>query len=331
MSENTQVQLASTPEWEITPEHFKLANTPMPEVKEGQVLCEIQYLSLDPYMRSQIAGRHMSGAIKPGDCMQGETICKVVESKHADFKAGDTVRGFAGWQKFAVLDAKALTKLPDNIQPSSYGLSVLGMPGLTAYAGIVWTAKVKAGDVVVIPAATGAVGSTAGQLAKIHGATVIGIAGSDAKCKYAVEELGYDACINRKTEDLSARLDELCPNKIDVYFDLVGGEMLNLICTKLAIGARVLLCGLMADYDSPTRTPGPLPGPIIGARAILYGLVVYDFEPRREEFVNACLPYIADGRLKMQEDIAHGLEAAPDAFVRLMSGNKQGKSIVKVS
>jgi len=330
MTENKQVLLKTTPEANPEASHFEVISTQLPEPGEGQVLCKTEYLSLDPYMRSQIAGRHMSGSIQPGDLMRGETISTVLESRHADFTQGDTVRCFGNWQEYSVHQASELSKQSTEIDPSSYGLSVLGMPGLTAYAGLIWIAKPKEGDVVVIPAATGGVGSTAGQLAKIHGCKVIGIAGSDAKCEYAINELGYDACINRKTDDLSEKLTELCPNGIDIYFDLVGGETLNLVCTKLAINARVILCGLMEDYNKATRTPGPLPGPIIGARATLTGLVVYDYEPRRDEFLQACLPYIKDGRLSMREDMAHGIEAAPQGFSRLMRGENQGKAMVKL-
>jgi len=331
MTDNIQIHLASTPENAPEPSHFAVVNTAMPKAGKGQVLCATQYLSLDPYMRSQIAGRHISGSIGPGDLMRGETVSKVVESNHPDFKAGDTVRCFGNWQQYSVHEASELTMQSADIQPASYGLSVLGMPGLTAYAGLIWKAQPKEGDVVLVPAATGAVGSTVGQLAKIHGCKVIGIAGSDAKCEYAVSNLGYDACINRKTEDLGERLTELCPDGIDIYFDLVGGDTLNLVCTRLAINARVLLCGLMEDYNSPTRRPGPHPGPIIGARATLYGLVVYDYEPRRDEFTQACMPYVNDGRLSMREDMAEGIESAPEVFCRLMRGENEGKAIVKVA
>ena len=204
------------------------------------------------------------------------------------------------------------------------------LSGLTAYAGLHWLAEVTEGDVVVVPAATGAVGSVVGQLAKLQGCKVVGLVGSDDKCRYAIEQLGYDACINRKTENVSEKLDEHCSKGVDVYFDLVGGETLNLVCTKLAIGARVILCGLMADYNSSVPTPGPFPGPLIGARAIVKGLVVYDFEDRREEFIQACLPYINDGRMSMQEDMSIGIESAPESFCRLMRGENQGKTIVKV-
>jgi NADPH-dependent curcumin reductase CurA len=331
MTDNIQIQVAAIPNGQPSSEHFQVVATSMPAPSEGQVLCATQYLSLDPYMRSQLAGMHMSGTVKQGELMRGETLSKVLESNNPDFSVGDIVRCFGNWQQYSVHEGSELAVQNENIQPASYGLSVLGMPGLTAYSGLIWMAKLKKDDVVLIPAATGAVGSTAGQLAKIEGCRVIGIAGSDAKCQYAVEELGYDACINRKTDDLAERLTELCPNGIDVYFDLVGGETLNTVCTKLALNARVILCGLMEDYNKPTRSYGPKPGPIIGARATLMGLVVYDWESRREEFTNACLPYVADGRLRMREDMGFGIESAPEVFCKLMRGDNQGKAIVKVA
>ncbi len=331
MKTNTQVILKNTPPGEPAEEHFELVDSAMPKMSAGDVLCETQYLSLDPYMRSQISGRHMSGSVMPGDVLRGETVSKVVESSSADYKVGDLVRCFGGWQQYSTHAAKELTLIQPDIQPASYALSVLGMPGLTAYAGLIWQAQPKAGDVVLIPAAIGAVGSTAGQLAKIYGCKVIGITGSDEKCRFAKESLGYDECINRRTENLADRLDELCPDGVDIFFDLVGGEMLRTVSERLAIGARVILCGLMAEYNSPTRIDGPPPAFWIKSRAIVYGLVVYDFESRRDEFVNACLPYIKQGKLKMREDIAEGLSKAPEAFCRLMKGANMGKAIVKVA
>ena len=330
MIKSTQIQLASVPQGVPEPHHFKAVEVIMPEPIADQVLCQTLYLSLDPYMRSQIAGRYITEPIKPNDLMRGETISQVIKSEHPDFKVGDVVRCHGNWQQYSIHEATELTKQPDSINPSSYGLSVLGMPGLTAYAGLHWLAEVKEGDVVVVPAATGAVGSVVGQLAKLHGCKVVGLVGSNDKCRYTLEKLGYDACINRKTENVSEKLDEYCSEGVDVYFDLVGGETLNLVCTKLAIGARVILCGLMADYNSQTPTPGPFPGPLIGARATVKGLVVYDFEDRREEFIQACLPHINDGRMSMQEDMSFGIESAPEAFCRLMRGENQGKTIVKV-
>jgi len=330
MQKNKQVTLATTPDGEATPEHFSLIENEIPTIEEGEVLCETLYLSLDPYMRSQIAGRHISGTIQPGDVLRGETISKVIESNHTDYQVGDIVRCFGGWQSYSAHKAGELTLVSKDIQPASYALSALGMPGLTAYAGLILQAKPKAGDVVVIPAATGAVGSVVGQLAKIYGCKVIGIAGSEDKCQYAINELGYDECINRKTEDLTSRLAELCPDGVDIYFDLIGGEMLTTVSEKLAVGARVILCGLMAEYNNKERSAGPPPGFWIRARATVYGLVVYDFEPQRAQFINECLPYIKEGRLKVREDVYQGLANAPQAFCNLMEGSNMGKVIIKL-
>ena len=325
----TQVQLAAYPESEPKPEHFTLASIKLPAPGDGQVLIENHYLSLDPYMRSQIAGRHMTAALKPGDGMYGETVGKVLESSSERLKKGDWVRCMGGWQSHSVMNAEQVSLLGD-IDPPSYALSVLGMPGLTAFAGLIWQAKPKAGDTVLIPAATGAVGATAGQLAKNAGCKVIGIAGTDEKCQFAVSELGYDACINRKTESVASRLDELCPDGIDVFFDLVGGETLHLASERLAIGARVILCGLVSEYNNKNRMGGPAPALWIKSRATVYGLVVYDFEPRRQEFIDTCLPLVSSGNLIMREDIAEGIEQAPAAFCKLMRGDNLGKTIVKL-
>ena len=330
MSKNFQVQLASFPKSIPRPNDFKLIETPIPDLSLDQVLCETLYLSLDPYMRSQIAGRHMSGSVGVNEPMIGETVSRVVMSESNDFKPGDIVRCFGGWQHYSAHNASALQMVADTIDPMSYALSILGMPGLTAYAGIIWQAEPKPGDVVVIPAAIGGVGATAGQLAKLKGCVVVGIAGSEEKCQYATEELSYDACINRKTENVSDRLKELCPDGINVFFDLVGGELLQTASEQLAIGARVILCGLMSEYNNSTRAAGPAPGLWIKARAIIYGLVVYDFEHRREEFLKNCIPHVTSGELKIREDITMGLETAPESFCRLMQGDNFGKALVRV-
>ncbi len=330
MTSNTQIILSTTPESEPQPNNFAVVTSDMPVAGPEQVLCETLYLSLDPYMRSQISGRHISGSVMPGDLMRGETVSRVLTSNNKAFKKGELVRCFAGWQTYSVHNEAELTKVSSQIDPASYALSALGMPGLTAYSGLIWQAQPQAGDVVVIPAATGAVGSMVGQLAKIYGCKVIGIAGSDEKCRFAREELGYDICLNRKTDDIAARLDELQPTGIDIYFDLVGGELLNTVSERLAVGARVILCGLMAEYNQKDRIGGPPPGFWIRARAKVFGLVVYDFEARRQEFIDACVPLVQKGHLKVREDITAGLAQAPAAFCRLMRGENQGKAIVKV-
>ena len=330
MQYNRQIVLQSTPRGVPTPKNFSLRNAPMPEPGADEVLCRTRYLSLDPYMRSQIAGRHLSGAVAPGDVMKGETVSEVVRSNAASFSPGQLVRCMGGWQEYSAQAAGELNAVADNIDPPSYALSVLGMTGLTAHAGMIWQAGVRAGECVVIPAVTGGVGSVAAQLCAARGARVIGIAGSGEKCRYAVESLGAAHCIDRRSEDVEERLGELCPDGIDVYFDLVGGPILHAACRHLAHYGRVVLCGLMAEYNRTERSPGPAPGLLIGKRAVVSGLVVYDYEHRRDEFIRECLPLVAQGKLRQREDVTVGLENAPAAFHRLMSGQNFGKVIVKV-
>lgn len=328
--ETTQVQLASTPEGTPEESHFQLAQVELPPLAEGEVLCETLYLSLDPYMRSQISGRHISGAIGPGDGMKGETVSRVIESRSDAFAAGDLVRVMGGWQAHSIHAAAEVAAVPASDVPPSYYLSSLGMPGLTAYAGLIWQANPQAGEIVLIPAASGGVGSVAAQLAKARGCRVIGIAGGAEKCQLATGILGYDECIDRHNSDVAAELDRLCPEGVDVFFDLVGGELLHQVSQRLKVGARVILCGMIAEYNSTERMPGPPPALWIIARATVYGLVVYDFEGRRQEFVDAVAPMIASGELVVPQDMVEGLEQAPKHFCRLMRGENHGKAVVKV-
>ena len=330
MHSNRLIVLESTPQGIPTPENFSLRNAPIHEPGADEVLCRTRYLSLDPYMRSQIAGRHPSGAVAPGDVMKGETVSEVVRSNVESFRPGQLVRCMGGWQEYSMHAAGDLSTVANNIEPPSYALSVLGMTGLTAYAGMIWQAGVRAGECVVIPAVTGGVGSVAAQLCAARGARVIGIAGSGEKCRYAIESLGAADCIDRRSEDVDARLGELCPDGIDVYFDLVGGPILHAACGNLAPYGRVVLCGLMAEYNRPDRSPGPAPGLFIAKRAVVSGLVVYDYEHRREEFIRECLPLVAHGKLRQREDTTVGLENAPAAFHRLMIGQNFGKVIIRI-
>lgn len=327
-TKNRQVHLRQYPDGNPVESDFEVVESPMPECAAGQVLCRTQYLSLDPYMRSQIAGRHLSGSIVPGDVMRGESICEVLRSNDERFQSGDRVRCMGGWQEYIVQTGDSLAKVPLEIEPPSLALSLLGMTGLTAWAGMIWQANVQEGDCVLIPAVTGGVGAAAAQFCRNRGATVIGMAGSDDKCQFAKERLSVAACINRKTEDVAARLDELFPNGIDVFFDLVGGELLIQASERLALNARVVLCGLISEYNSRKRAVGPPPGNWIRARATIYGLVVYDFEARRNEFIEACLADFQAGRLVQPEDLNQGIDSAPSAFCRLMRGENFGKVVV---
>ncbi|MEM1413035.1 MAG: NADP-dependent oxidoreductase [Pseudomonadota bacterium] len=325
-----QVRLARNPNGQPVPEDFEVVAMSLPELAEGHVLVRTEYLSLDPYMRSQIAGKHISGSITPGDAMRGETVGIVVESRAPGFTAGQRVRGFGGWQTHSLHSAGELSHVDERIEPPSYALSLLGMTGLTAWAGMVWQARVQEGDQVLIPAVTGGVGAAAAQFCQLRGAEVVGTAGSDEKCRYAEEELGVRRCINRRSGDLAGALDASLPDGLDVYFDLVGGELLNLASERLALNARVVLAGLISEYNQATRSGGPPPGNWIKARATVYGLVVYDFEPRRAEFVEACLPHLAASALFQREDVAEGIDAAPEAFCALMNGQNFGKVVVRM-
>lgn len=332
MTINKQVILKTTPEHKPSAEHFSCIDSEMPLVHEGQVLVRNLWLSIDPYMRSQISGRHMSGGVSPGDVMIGETIAEVVSSNSEGFKAGDKVRCKGGWQRYAAIDAAALSKVPANVEHLPHLLSILGMPGLTAYAGLIWKAAPKEGDTVVIAAATGAVASSVIQLAKSRGCRVVGIAGGKHKCEYATSVLGADACIDRHDGDLGAQLDAHCPNGIDIYFDLVGCDMLDTCCERLALGARVILCGLSADYNRTGGAPpaGPSPVYIIKSRATVMGLVVFDFEHRRDEFIEACLPLVKANKLTVKEQVLDGLEYAGQGLVDLLAGDNFGKVLVKI-
>ncbi|NVK56252.1 MAG: NADP-dependent oxidoreductase [Alteromonadaceae bacterium] len=331
--QNTKVILKETPTGMPVADQFKVTQADIPALKNGEVLVKNQWLSLDPYMRSQISARHLSGAVLPGDTMKGETIAEVVESASEDFKPGDTVRCFGGWQSHAVLPANALTQVANNIEHTPHLLSILGMPGLTAYAGLIWQAKPQPGETVVVAAATGAVGSMIVQLAKQQGCRVVGIAGGKHKCDFALNELGADICIDRHTEDLGPALDKHCPNGINIYFDLIGGDILEQCSQRLAVNARIILCGLAADYNRTSSSPPPGPSPVyfIKSRATVFGLVVYDFEARRQEFIQACLPSVNSGAIKIKEQVVDGLARAPQGFVDLLSGDNFGKVLVKIN
>jgi hypothetical protein len=271
-------------------------------------------------------------ALRPGDPMHGETVARVVESHHPGFAPGDFVVVKNGWQEYALSDGQGVRKVDPAQAPVSTALGVLGMPGLTGYAGLVYLGEPRPGQTVVVSAATGPVGSTVGQVARLMGARAIGIAGSEEKCRYAVDELGYEACINHRDGDLRGALKQACPDGVDVYFDNVGGEVLVAAIANLALNARIVLCGMPAAYslDAPPAH-GPWLGPVVGARATIKGLVVYDHLHRMGEMQKVIGRWIREGRFKYREDVTDGLEHAPEAFCRLMRGENFGKSLVRVA
>jgi hypothetical protein len=269
--------------------------------------------------------------LRPGDPMFGETVSQVIESRHPGFAAGDYVLVKNGWQEYALSDGQGVRKLDPQAAPLSTALGVLGIPGLTGYAGLVYLGEPKPGETVVVSAATGPVGSTVGQVARLVGARAVGIAGSEEKCRYAVEELGYDACVNYRDGDLRALLKQACPGGIDVYFDNVGGEVLAAALGNLALNARVVLCGMIGAYSAESPPPGPFLGPVVAARATIRGLVVYDHLARLPELQRVIGGWIRDGRFRYREDVTEGLENAPEAFCRLMRGENFGKTLVRVA
>jgi hypothetical protein len=327
----TKVILKSKPEGVPGVENFDVVADSLAPLEAGKVHVKVLYLSLDPYMRGKISGRHLTAPIHPGDVMDGEVVGQVVASKAPEFKKGDHVKGFAGWRQEAVMDASALSKCDVHNLSPSYALGVLGMPGLTAYAGALRLADLRRGMTAVVSSAAGPVGYTVAQLARMKGCRVIGIAGSPEKQEWLINEAKLDDTINYKAEDLREGLDRTCPNGIDYYFDNVGGDMLQAAMERLALNAQVVLCGLMSQYNTGEMPPGPNPAYIIKSRATVRGLVVYDHQAFAQEAAAEVASLIVAGRFAVKEDITQGLENAPAAFVRLMSGQTFGKTLVKVS
>jgi NADPH-dependent curcumin reductase CurA len=313
-------------------EDFRVVEEPVPTPGAGEILVRHRYLSLDPYQRPAIAGRH-GGAGKPmveGDMPPGEIIGTVLDSRHPGFAAGDMVRSFGGWQEFSVCDGSRAVRVdPARAPPSAY-LGVLGMPGLTAWASVVRLADVRAGQCVLVSAAAGPVGATVGQIAMRLGARAVGIAGSDEKCAWVTGELGFAACVNYRRPDYLQQLRSAVGEGADVYHDNVGGPMLNDAMSVLRPYGTVILCGLMSQYNVPEadrRSDFNLALPVL-KRAVMKGLVVYDFEDRRAEFLEQVTPWVAQGLVRYREDRATGIEKTGAHFARLMRGENFGKSLV---
>lgn len=329
---NTQIVLASPSQGQPKLSDFAVNHATLPSCGDGQILVQVLYLSLDPYMRGNISGRHMSGSVPVGGVLMGESVARVLESKHPKFKAGDIVTAFTGWQKFAAVDGNGkVHKVDPAAAKLSLYVGILGMPGLTAYAGLLHLGEPKPGDTLVVSAATGPVGSMVGQIGKIRGCRVIGVAGSQAKGEWLMKEVGFDGFVNYKEGDFRTNLKAACPKGVDVYFDNVGGDMLTAVMENLARGARVVLCGGMAFYNEETVPPGPPITLTIRARATVRGMVVYDHEWRRDTFIADVTRWLKEGKIKYKEDMVQGIENAPGLFVKLMAGQNFGKTVVHVS
>ena len=330
--QNQRITFARVPRGLPVPEDFSRDTVEVEGPASGQFLSKTLWLSLDPYLRNIMKGHPLYGVpLRPGEAMHGETVAQVVESRHPQFAAGDCVVVKNGWQEYALSDGQGVRKVDPQAAPLSTALGVLGMPGLTGYAGLVYLGEPRPGETVLVSAATGPVGSTVGQVARLVGARAVGIAGSDEKCRYAVAELGFEACVNHRAGELPALLKQACPDGIDVYFDNVGGDVLNAVLGNLALHARIVLCGMIGAYSMDAPPPGPFLGPVVAARATIRGLVVYDHFHRMPEMQHVIGRWIREGRFTYREDVVAGLDAAPAAFCRLMRGENFGKSLVRVA
>ncbi len=335
---NRSILLDTRPKGAPTATNFRLEERDIVPPLADQVLTQTLYLSLDPYMRGRMSDAPSYAApVALGEVMIGGTVSRVVASENEVFKVGDLVLGFGGWQEFALSDGKGLTKLDASITHPSLALGVLGMPGFTAYMGLLDIGQPKTGETVVVAAASGAVGSAVGQIAKIKGCHVVGIAGGADKCRHVVEELGFDACIDHRSANLPAQLAAACPKGIDIYFESVGGTVFDAVMPLLNPRARIPVCGMIAAYNATSLPPGPdrlgmLMGMILRKRITMQGFIIFDdYGPRFGEFYGQMSAWVKDGKIKHREDIVDGLDKAPEAFIGLLEGKNFGKLIIKVA
>src|SRR5271166_6823684 len=333
---NRQILLASRPRGEPSPDNFKLVETAVPEAGPGQMLLHTVYLSLDPYMRGRMdAGASYAQPVEVGKVMGGSAVCAVVKSNLSRYKAGDIVVVGTGWQEYSLSDGEGVQKVDPALGPISYALGVLGMPGLTAYTGLLNIGKPQPEETLVVAAASGAVGSVVGQIAKVKGCRVIGIAGGEQKCRFVKEELGFDGCLDHRQPDLAERLQAACPNGIDIYFENVGGAVFDAVLPLLNNFARIPVCGLISQYSATELPPGPNHVPllmqaILRKRLTLRGFIVVDYASQFPDFISDMSAWLSEGRIKYREDITDGLENAPSELIRLLRGENFGKKIIRV-
>lgn len=334
---NTRILLASRPDGRPVADNFQIDQQPAPTPAPGQVLLRTLYLSLDPYMRGRMSARKSYAAPTAlGDVMGGGTVSEVVESLHPDYTVGDIVLSHAGWQQYAVSDGSGLRTLDSSVAPVSTALGVLGMPGFTAYTGLLTIGQPKAGETVVVAAASGAVGSVVGQIARLQGARAVGIAGGPEKCAFVRDVLGFDAVVDHRAPDFAAQLQAACPRGIDVYFENVGGAVWEAVFPLLNTYARVPVCGLIAQYNStgPQEGPDRLPElmrEVLSRSLTVRGFIQTEFVAQREDFLRDMGQWVRTGAVKYREDVVQGLEQAPEAFIGLLEGRNFGKLVVQVS
>ena len=331
MTANRQVLLAEKPKGKLALSNFRLHEAAMPQPKDGEALLRVKYISLDAANRAWMQGATYRSAVDAGSVMAGGAIAEVVESKASGFAKGDLVFADTGWQEYAALPASALIRMP-RVEPMTHLLSVYGIAGLTAYFGLLNVGEPKAGETIVVSAAAGSVGSIVGQIGRIKGCRVIGVAGGAEKCAWLKSELGFDEAVDYKAGNLYAALKAAAPNGIDVYFDNTGGEILEACLPLMNLKGRISCCGAVSAYDGAPPAAGPrgIPGLIVVKRLRMQGFIVMDYYDLREAALADLQAWVASGKLKVQEDVIAGLENTPAALIGLLAGENRGKRMVKV-
>ncbi|MGH7025014.1 MAG: NADP-dependent oxidoreductase [Caulobacteraceae bacterium] len=330
-ADNRQIVLAELPQGKLEASHFAMREGARPVPGEGEVLVRSLYVSLDAANRAWMQGATYRSALKAGDVMAGGALAEVAESRADGLKAGDLVFADTGWQEWAAVPARGLTPLP-RMTPLTHLLSVYGVAGLTAYFGLLECGRPKAGETVVVSAAAGSVGSLVGQIAKIKGCRVVGIAGGAEKCALLERELGFDAAVDYKAGEVRRAVRAACPEGIDVYFDNVGGDILEAALFNMNVHGRIACCGAVSQYDgaAPAHGPRGVPGLIVTKRLTLTGFVVMDFYAKREAALAELKGWVDEGKLKVREDILGGLESLPGALIGLLAGENVGKRMVRI-
>jgi hypothetical protein len=331
MPMNRQILLKSRPKGAPSLENFELVEGPEPEPDEGEFVVRHGFLSLDPYMRGRMSdAKSYAKPVGVGAVMEAETVGEVVRSRNKDFRAGDAVRLRGGWQEYALSNGTGARKIDPSAAPLETALGVLGMPGMTAYCGLLEIGKPQPGDTVVVAAAAGAVGSVVGQIAKIKGARAVGIAGGAKKCEHVTRALGFDECVDHRSADLPKDLAAACPRGIDVYFENVGGAVQDAVWPLLNDFSRVPVCGLIAQYNDETPRRGPNFLSILRKRITVRGFIVSDFAAKAADFRRDVGEWYREGKIKYREDVVEGLANAPRAFLGLLQGENFGKLLVKL-
>ncbi|MBU1342723.1 MAG: NADP-dependent oxidoreductase [Proteobacteria bacterium] len=335
---NRSIVLASRPVGAPTRENFQIHTAPIPLPEKGQVLLRTIFLSLDPYMRGRMSDAPSYAApVGINDVMVGATVSMVETSRHPEFKEGEWVLGYSGWQDYALSDGTGLVRLGKTPENPSYALGILGMPGFTAYMGLLDIGQPKQGETLVVAAATGPVGATVGQIGKMKGCRVIGVAGSSEKCKHAKQVLGFDECLNHKSPEFAKQLRQACPKGIDIYFESVGGLVFDAVLPLLNVKARIPLCGLISRYNATQLPDGPdrlsvLMGTILVKRIKVQGFIIFDdYGHRYTDFAKEMSSWLKAGQIKYREHLVEALEKAPEAFIGMLEGQNFGKLVVRVN